>query len=328
MSPTDTPSAQSDGKIIPAPRFNVPVFQSGCASEEPASGSVATVAMRVRRSGALVFEYVPVCIDGKGPFPFILDTGASISVVDTALARTLQLAPSGSPQVGSGVNCVARIQPSQVARWSLGRVPLASQRVAVITIPLFGAENAPAGLLGSDVLSRFGSIRLDFRSQALRVEGGEGPPNEDHQIAGKPVPSAVDASLSQGDQYTAVPLSVVSRAGGVEATVDLRIRNTEQRFVLDTGSGRSSITDTLAKSIPFPSVGQREEVVSVGCMILARLVMSGPWSIGSTSLGPKPLLEVSLGATFSASGLLGSDELQTFGWIVVDYRAGELLLGE
>jgi len=90
---------------------------------------------------------------------------------------------------------------------------------------LFGTSNAPAGLLGSDVLSRFGSVRLDFRSQMLRVDGREGPAVVNSEITGMAVPSSVDARLAQGDGYTTVPLSVVAQAGGVEAMIDQKPRD-------------------------------------------------------------------------------------------------------
>ncbi len=325
-SQTDPPSTQADRTTIPAPRFDVPVFQTGCATKEPSPGVVVRVTMRVTRSGPLTFEFVPVCIDGRGPFPFILDTGASVSVVDTALARTLELTPSGAPEFGSGVNCVARVEPSQLATWSLGDVPLAPQKIAVVNIPLFGAQHAPAGLIGSDVLSRFGSVRLDFRSQLLSVDGAEGTVIGNDETTTGPVSSAIHSSRSQGDRNVTVPLSVVASNGEVEATVDVRIGNTQQRFALDTGSGRSAIATSFASFIALRPTRQSEMVVTAGCMSKGQLVESGSWSIGAMSLRPKSLLEVSLG-TVPVAGLLGSDELLPFGWIVIDYQKGELLLG-
>jgi hypothetical protein len=59
------------------------------------------------------------------------------------------------------------------------------------------------------------------------------------------------------------------------------------------------------------------------------LVRTGPWSlpgvalhnqlIGETTFGP-----VSLGGT---EGLFGSDQLKRYGWVVLDYTGGRLVLG-
>ena len=44
-----------------------------------------------------------------------------------------------------------------------------------------------------------------------------------------------------------------------------------------------------------------------------------PQLIGDTNFGP-----VSLGGT---EGLLGSDQLKRYGWVVLDYTGGRLVLG-
>jgi hypothetical protein len=46
---------------------------------------------------------VPVQVNGKGPFPFALDTGASQTVITPALARTLGLGTADGPDIlGAG----------------------------------------------------------------------------------------------------------------------------------------------------------------------------------------------------------------------------------
>ena len=44
----------------------------------------------------------------------------------------------------------------------------------------------PVGLLGSDVLSRFGAVRIDFAAQTLTFGGPQGPvlSNSDEEVRG------------------------------------------------------------------------------------------------------------------------------------------------
>src|SRR5687768_12331436 len=50
--------------------------------------ATSEVSVRIDESGAVI---VPVSIDGRGPFPFLLDTGSSHSVVSKSLADQLAL---------------------------------------------------------------------------------------------------------------------------------------------------------------------------------------------------------------------------------------------
>jgi predicted aspartyl protease len=311
----------ASGHVVPFAGFKVPTYRLGCTSSESAVASVTSVPMNVVRSGAFVFEFVPVCIDDQGPFPFILDTGASRSVVDTALARVLSLPTSGPTRLGVGVNCSAKVGSTRVGTWAVGPVPLAPQVLDYIDIPFFGAKDAPAGLIGSDVLSRFGSVRLDFRAQVLVLARPEGPVPT-YLTPRRSVPSEVATTLTQGDPYRLVPLS----NGYLTPLVDVRIGGAERRFVLDTGAGRSSVRRSLAHSESLPVSGERDVAVSAGCTTVTPLVKSGRWSLGRIHLRPQPLLEVSLGP-IPAFGLLGSDQLNTFDWVVIDYQASELLVG-
>jgi len=298
------------------------------------AGGVTSVSMRVLSSGGLDFEFVPVCVDGEGPFPFILDTGASRSTIDASLAHVLGLPVDGPSGVASGANCATTFEPTTVHSWSLGSLPLAPQVLPSIRIPLFGATDAPAGLLGSDVLSEFGAVRLDFRRQTLVLvgpersppTGPEGPPPQG--FAPRPFdPADVSPSLLRGDRYHAVPMLVEGIPGSaVQLRVEVRIRGARRPFILDTGAGRTSVTRATIAQTSMRPLRVRVVVVSIGCTSTVRLVQSGAWSLGPVALPSQPMLEVSLGE-IPASGLLGSDRLGRFGWIVVDYQDGELLFG-
>lgn len=105
----------------------------------------------------------PVMIDGKGPFPFIVDTGANQSVISDELARRLQL-PAGP---SAPLNGVAGIQlaPTTIATLGIG----GAVRTGVTLSLLPAAGIGAAGMLGLDGLEDR-RITLDFGRQTLRIE--------------------------------------------------------------------------------------------------------------------------------------------------------------
>ena len=60
--------------------------------------------------------------------------------------------------------------------------------------------------------------------------------------------------------------------------------------------------------------------------ITTPLVHSGPWSIPGVSLYQQLIGTAPFGPIGQA-GLLGSDQLIRYGWVVFDYRGGRLILG-
>ena len=119
-----------------------------------------------------VAESVNVCIDGKGPFPFVLDSGAGQSTIDAGLAGVSTCPSAGPASLFAGVGCTGTARPVAVGSWSLGGVSLAPQQLTSATLPQIGGKGQPAGLLGSDVLGRFGAVRIDFAAGALVLPGG------------------------------------------------------------------------------------------------------------------------------------------------------------
>ena len=129
-----------------------------------------------RRAGQ-VAEMADVCIGGEGPYPFILDTGAGQSTIDAGLAHRLHLASAGARPSSPVSGAPAPRSPS---RWTRGRStgsPSSGQQLTAATLPQMGGKGEPDGLLGSDVLSRFGAIRVDFvGAGTLILPGPEGAP--------------------------------------------------------------------------------------------------------------------------------------------------------
>jgi predicted aspartyl protease len=142
------------------------------ATTEPAPTTTASqpaappgVHLRVVSGDYGVFAFARVFIGGKGPFTFTVDTGASHSVVDYDLVRRLHLRTIGAPLTVTGITCRGQAARLRMPRWRVGQVRLPAAEIQTIDMPDPGG--GVDGLLGSDILSRFGTISVDYKEELL-----------------------------------------------------------------------------------------------------------------------------------------------------------------
>jgi predicted aspartyl protease len=129
--------------------------------------SVRLVVITTRSHETLAL--VPVRINGHGPYPFAVDTGASSSLIDARLAGKLHLPDQGSAGLLNGVAGSAQASKTRLRDWSVGSVRLPAGAIA--SLRLTGPDGkGPAGLLGSDVLSRFGKVAVDYEHSRLILD--------------------------------------------------------------------------------------------------------------------------------------------------------------
>ena len=144
---------------------------AGCGGSHTASAPKGQldVAIKVLKHGAQVIALVPVTIDGKGPYTFALDTGASQSLVDSAVARDLGVPKSGGSHRVAGITNVTKVHTIEVKRWSVGDVRLPATTVVEANLPFGNASGGVQGLLGSDMLSLFDVVTIDYAHGMLRL---------------------------------------------------------------------------------------------------------------------------------------------------------------
>jgi predicted aspartyl protease len=310
--------------------LHLPATKAGCSTTAPISGQAVSVPLAVTRAKGQVIALVSVCIDGKGPFPLVLDSGATSSTVDAQVVHALHLPSAGKSTKASGASCTTTTKPVTVKKWSIGSVALQGQRIESTTIPNFGLHKAPAGLLGSDVLSRFGAVRIDYKDEKLILPGAEDPAiSGEHVVAGASPPPTPSDLVAGYPALTTVSMDVVYAQHQVVALVPVQFSSAKKFvFIIDTGASSSAVSTTAASTLRLAKLKTRTEVSGVGCEASAAQVKSGRWSLSGVSLQEQTLTSITLPTTSSegVSGLLGSNQLSHFGSVVLDYAGGRLLI--
>jgi predicted aspartyl protease len=144
---------------------------------QPGVSALAQVPLRLARSDRPIL-LVDVVVDTEQTFAFILDTGASHTVVSPELARRVDLRDVQGESI-VGVGGVTRSSAGVVRSLSVGEALVSDSMVIVADI--FSALNEATGatfqgILGFDFLSRF-TLEIDYPNQTLRLgsvdqEGG------------------------------------------------------------------------------------------------------------------------------------------------------------
>lgn len=132
------------------------------ASPPPTKSGEISVPVKVVVKNASTVVVVPVKVAGRGPYDFVLDTGASMSALDKVLVRKLRLRKTGENAQVTGVTGSSLLPLVRVPSWSVGGQSLTGRELPVIDL---GGDYA--GLLGSDELRRFGAVRIDYRAARL-----------------------------------------------------------------------------------------------------------------------------------------------------------------
>lgn len=117
-------------------------------------GASADVAQRVT---------APVMINGRGPYEFVVDTGANRTVVAAELAAELGLPMAGRAQI-HGIAGVEASETASIASLAVGRVVSKRLRTPVLSRARLGAD----GLMGVDVLKNR-RVAIDFRRNLLTI---------------------------------------------------------------------------------------------------------------------------------------------------------------
>jgi len=164
------------------PALAAAVGAAGCQrGPEVPPGAQAIEMVVLKGRGGETLALVPVFIEGKGPFAFALDTGASRTVVDRRVAEELGLPPAGGAAEVKGVGGRAVAVPVRVGGWRVGGIELPAGTIDALDLAADGRQDGLRGLLGSDILSRFQTVLVDYKRERLVFN-----PGASGQLASRP----------------------------------------------------------------------------------------------------------------------------------------------
>ena len=143
-------------------------FAALAASAE--SPQRVTVAMRPYKGARPV---VAVKLNGAGPYDFMVDTGATVTVLDTALFDELGLRAQGSSRIVSSAGVTNQIR-SLVKELTLDCLSVKNITVVSMQSPLKGSGYPTVrGILGENFLRHF-DILFDNQHRTMTLDAADG----------------------------------------------------------------------------------------------------------------------------------------------------------
>lgn len=264
---------------------------------------------------------VQVRINGQGPFTFVVDTGASRTVVADSVAGALAL-PIG-PQVL--VHGVTAAEPTPTVH--IGTLEVAGQRHENLIAPVFPRGRLGVdGLLGVDVLGRF---RLTF--DVLRGQLLLGGVRRGVALGGD---TDTASRLGSGD----VRLRARHRFGQL-TVVNVTADDVPIHALIDSGAQHTVGNLALFRSVAVrrPTVLEQRWRVSVtgatGGVIQGELAILEAIRLGATTVRQLPVIFADLHAFTvwelqdTPALLLGADVIGLFSHVTLDYGRREMRFG-
>jgi predicted aspartyl protease len=181
---------------------------------------------------------VDAYLNGKGPFSFVVDTGADRSVIADDVVTSLGLRYSDDVIV-QGIARAIPAQAVQLDNLRIGRVTIDSLPMPVLPRSWLGAD----GYLGLDVIDRQ-KVTFDFANHKLSID----PSQQEAQIVRASDDALVRTNGSNG-RLTAVNCSVdgAKSYAFVDSGAEISIGNTRLFEVLQRENGAKYLNDEVVQ---------------------------------------------------------------------------------
>lgn len=257
---------------------------------------------------------VPTQVNERGPYEFILDTGAGLSLLAPRLATELGIVATGSRE-GRGAAGGVQVAMARASSLAIGEARCGPLPVGITAeVDRIGAAigHRIDGDIGYDFLKAF-RLTLDYQRRVARLAQGR------YEVEG-----------SAGSDYTEVPFRLAGPVKPlvlVEAFVNGRGPHT---FVLDTGASATVLSPALAVALRIETVAA-EPMTGAGGMLQATLGRVGSLTVGNAALENITVMVAHFIAGLGREvgvplqGVLGYNFLRHFR-VTLDYPAGMLWL--
>jgi hypothetical protein len=251
-----------------------------------------------------------VMVNDKGPFRFVIDTGASRSTLAPHLARALNLKASvGRNVMLNGVTGAAEVPTVAVDRLEIGALRFENQNLPVIFTSIMGNADGILGVAG------FHDQRIDVDFKRDRV--------------------SVLESNGKRPHYSMVTARAVRNDNGL-MIVDVRVgRRIRAKAVIDTGAERSLGNLALQAAMNKNRRKKREIVAALVHGATADIADGDVQEIKQATIGDMTLTNMEVifadfhvfklwGLDREPAMLIGMDLLGVLDRLVIDYRRNEV----
>jgi len=245
---------------------------------------------------------VDVNINGRGPYHFVVDSGADTTAVGLRIAKSEQL-PAGTPTILNGMTGSDQVDRVKVAKLTLGSSTIRNLELPVLRDSDIGAD----GLIGIDALARQ-RLMLDFERRLIKVEDPRRP------MKREPGEIVIVAHIRHGQLIlTQVRADSLPLLAVIDTGAEITIGNTALRDrLLRKHRARTWTTEAIGVTgahiqLPVAWVDQ----LQVGPITLENV------PIAFADVPPFELF----GLSKEPALLLGTDILNTFARVSLDFRA-------
>lgn len=253
---------------------------------------------------------IPVTIGDKGPYDFVVDTGADRTVLSQSVADELGL-PPGRQVLIQGITGAEMAPTVQAPPINLGRITLNSLDLPVLPRDRLGVD----GLLGVDALQKRRLV-MDFRERRLEILPGREP------SAGYSKPR--DTYVPARDRFgRLVVIDATANAAEIGAFVDSGAGMTIGNRALARSVQSHGAWHDLAPRIPIYGVTSHEAEGEVRVLDTLRL--------GGLRFNGVPMVIADLdlfshwGMADKPSLLLGINVLRLFSRVEMDYSRKRMM---
>jgi predicted aspartyl protease len=248
---------------------------------------------------------VPVTIGGKGPFAFMIDTGAQATVLSHDLADRLELFDRQRTTL-VGMASSRAVETTAIPDFELGSRSFYIQSAPVVERAHIGDAD---GILGLDSLQNQ-RVLLDFAKKEIAV---------------------ANAAALGGDKGYEIVVSARRRLGQLIIT-SARLDGIKVALIVDTGA-QSSIGNPalLAKMLRARPLGENSLTDINGAVLSGTVSVGKELHLGQGQLRNLTILFVdspsfhALGLSDEPALILGMEELRLFKRVAIDFKARRLL---
>lgn len=260
--------------------------------------------------------FVTVTVGASDPLSFILDIGASASVLNRAVADRLAVPVRAGEDATTGGGTVATSYATNLTL-TVGDVALRGVTMAAIDLTALqaGAGRPVDGILGFDIFQNY-IVAIDYARQIVTLHE---PAGFRYRGVGEVLP------IRMVDQIPLVRIGLTPSGGGglVEATVEFDTGQTGALTLTTPFVDRNRLT-----SPSQPSLRIRTGAVLSGA-VAARVLRMGGLQLGR-ALVTGPVVTVTpdantAGVDEAVDGILGGEVLRRF-TVIVDYSRSSVVL--